>query len=43
MQIGTAVLHLYAEPEQEKSALWHFLVLNFKRKRKKIQEISLYP
>lgn len=43
MQIGTAVLYLYAEPGQEKNALWHFLVLNFKRKRKKIQEISLYP
>lgn len=43
--MGTAALHLRAAPGQEgeKSALWPFLVLNFKREKKKkhFQEFSL--
>lgn len=45
MQMGTAALHLRAAPGQEgeKSALWRFLVLNFKREKKKnISKNSLY-
>lgn len=46
MQIGTAVLHLYAEPGQKKKCIVALSCFEFQKKaqkKKKIREISLYP